>query len=272
MGRTDRTPDQQLHCETGVRKASGLEAEAALRTWRCRAALAGRLSSDSGRLGVAQRPPSMRGKQLATRERFDLAQERLVPHRKAATFMPAHEAAFAPAGGVRQEYSPVLNSTGKAGWIDQPIAGALEMRPGARERPVFRSIGKPGAHRIQEDVSRRGIQMSVIHRKGREPALPEAASPPFPAVDHGRIPPVGDGHRSAEPSWIRRHGDEVKVIRQQAVRPDSNPFLLALLRQQVAVNPVVEWAKERRLAPVSSLGHVMRQARNYEPRDPCHTS
>lgn len=60
------------------------------------------------------------------------------------------------------------------------------------------------------------------------------------------------------------------MVGKQAVRPNCNLLLVALLRQEVTVDPVVERAKEGRLPPVSPLGHVMRQSWNDEPRDSCH--
>jgi hypothetical protein len=52
------------------------------------------------------------------------------------------------------------------------------------------------------------------------------------------------------------------VVWQEAVGPVRDLFLLALLREELAIELIVELAKEGGLAAIAALGYVMSQTRD----------
>ncbi len=65
---------------------------------------------------------------------------------------------------------------------------------------------------------------------------------------------------------------KVDVIGHLAIGPDLDAELAAGLSQPVAIEGAVVVAEEDTLAPVASLGHVMRDARKDDARDTGHAS
>lgn len=145
------------------------------------------------------------------------------------------------------------------------------MRSRTRVRPVLRPVAQRRTDWIEQHVADGGPKMALVHGEGRETSLPEATLPSFSAVDHRRIALVRDGQRAAKAAGICRNGDEMEVIGEEAVRPDRDLLLLAVLGQEIAVIPIVERSKEGRLAPIPPLSHVVGQARHDEASDSCHT-
>ena len=62
--------------------------------------------------------------------------------------------------------------------------------------------------------------------------------------------------------FLRRRGrhEQVDVIGHQTTGPDLNPYLARLFREQIEIDFMVPVLEEDRLAPVSPLGHMMREA------------
>lgn len=217
-------------------------------------------------------PPDGWRKQSAAGQLFNLAQEVIVAEGKTAALMPPDSTALAPRWGALQQLLPVRDSTAQSGHVDQPVARACQMRLDTGVGPIFSAAAQRRPHRIQQDVARCRVKVPVVHGKGSETPLPKAPFPSFSPVDHRGIAPVRDGQRSAQPSWICWHGHQVNMVGKEAVRPDGHLFPLAVFGQEVAVDLVVESAEEGRLAPIASLGHVMRQARDDESSDSGHFS
>ena len=60
------------------------------------------------------------------------------------------------------------------------------------------------------------------------------------------------------------------MIGHQAVRPDRDTMLAALLTQQIAIEFVVGVGEKHVLAPISALGDMMGQTGNDETGDAGH--
>jgi len=72
-----------------------------------------------------------------------------------------------------------------------------------------------------------------------------------------RLPAVGDQ-------------DQMDMIGHQAVGPDRDTMLAALLTQQIAIEFVVGIGEKHVLAPISALGDMMGQTGNDETSDAGH--
>ena len=62
----------------------------------------------------------------------------------------------------------------------------------------------------------------------------------------------------------------MNVIGHQAVSPHLHPGFAHLLRQKVEIDLLVAVLEEDRLAPIASLRHVVRQARNDDASEARH--
>jgi hypothetical protein len=114
--------------------------------------------------------------------------------------------------------------------------------------------------------------MELVHRKRAESTLPEVAAPPLSAVDPGRVPAVRSGQSPAESLGGFGNRDQVNVIRHQAVGPDGDAVAAAGLGQELPVEAVVRRFQKRRLAPIASLGDVVRISWKDESSGAWHMS
>ncbi len=194
---------------------------------------------------------------IPTRRRRDFTQEGLVSQRDATALMAPQTAPLAPTRRIGEQCAPVGNASGKATHVDQVVLTKAQVSSRARVGPIHRAVGQAGAHRIHQDIASRGIQVRLVHRKGGEPPLPKAAGPALPPVDDGCVASVRLPDTACEAPCGGRNRDEVNVVGKQAVSPDRDRQPLALLGQELSVELVVESAEERRLPPVSSLGHMV---------------
>ena len=83
---------------------------------------------------------------------------------------------------------------------------------------------------------------------------------PLPQVVIARKIGVGAAHRLRHRGRTLGHGDEVNVIRHQAVAPNREALLCTVVPEQVQVERVVSIFKEDSLATVAALGDVVGDA------------
>jgi len=69
--------------------------------------------------------------------------------------------------------------------------------------------------------------------------------------------------------WLQ---DQVHVVGHQAIGPYRNARLQGLLGQQIEIDFLVAVFKEDGLAPVATLGNMMRKPRNHDPSESSHAS
>jgi len=75
-------------------------------------------------------------------------------------------------------------------------------------------------------------------------------------------PPEGIG--------LRRHEDQLNVVRHQALSPYLDASLERLLGQQIAVDLLAAFLEEDGFAPVATLRDVVRKTRNHNVRQSSH--
>jgi hypothetical protein len=130
----------------------------------------------------------------------------------------------------------------------------------------------PGANRILVHIAERRLQMGCVKRKRGEALLPEMSGPAAPGIDElGKV----SVHRAKEPCQrigVVRHDDQVDVIRHQAVSPDCDTGCSGALSKERAVEPVIPFSEEDRLAAGAALCDVVGQAGNDDARNSRHAS
>jgi hypothetical protein len=78
-------------------------------------------------------------------------------------------------------------------------------------------------------------------------------------------PGIGAMHarqRPAQAVGVRRHQDQVHMVRHQTPRPHFHLGREAMGRKQVAIERVVVIAEERPRPPIATLGDMVRQTGN----------
>ena len=63
----------------------------------------------------------------------------------------------------------------------------------------------------------------------------------------------------------------MNVVGHKAISPYRNPRLQCLLSQEIEIDFVVAVFKEDGLAPVATLGYMMRQPRDHDASQSSHT-
>ena len=84
-----------------------------------------------------------------------------------------------------------------------------------------------------------------------------------PCIDISGIVPVHT-EGPPQPIFVRRHRDDMHMVRHQAVGPNLDPRPFRSLREQIKIQRIVAIFKKRPLAPVAPLGYVMGNAREDE--------
>jgi hypothetical protein len=92
----------------------------------------------------------------------------------------------------------------------------------------------------------------------------------MPRVDEARIAPVRVGERAPQSIRVGRHDDDMNVVGHEAIGPDLGSGPGHRFGQQLAIQDIIAILEEGLLAPVTALGDVVGQARQYEARKANH--
>jgi NADPH-dependent 2,4-dienoyl-CoA reductase/sulfur reductase-like enzyme len=167
---------------------------------------------------------------------------------------------------ITERREPLEDGAGRR----QTVVPPAEVRPHAGPAPVPSARDQTCPHGVQRHVADGGREVRLVHDDRSEPALPEAARALAARMDDAGATPVRAGQRPAQPVFVGRNQNEVRVIGHQAPGPDLHTRLGARLRQQIAIEGVVILPEECPRPAVAALGHVMRQTGNDEPRETGH--
>ena len=146
-----------------------------------------------------------------------------------------------------------------SGW---PVRCPARMLGRAAPRPVERGAAQPGPNRIELDIPHAPEQMRLVHGKRGKPRLPEMPAPALALVDKASVAPVGFGEGPRKAGLVRRHGNDVNMVRHQAICPDLSLRPLAPSREEIKLRAIVIIGEESSLTPVAALRDVMRHVRN----------
>lgn len=167
---------------------------------------------------------------------------------------------------VVEEAAPVGDQMVEAASLDEAVLGDAEMGASARPGPVLRPGGQPRPLRVALDIAQGRKRMRLVHGARAETTLPEIATPTLAPIDGDAVAPVSVGNRLRHAHAARRHEDQMNVVGHQAPRPDGDPAGPAMLAEELDVEPVIVVAEEHQLAPVATLGDVVRDVGHDRPR------
>ncbi len=122
----------------------------------------------------------------------------------------------------------------------------------ARPRPLGRVRRKPRANRVQLHVARTRQEIILIHRERGEPALPQKPAPPLAEIDTPRIVAVQPALHRRQRILVRRHEDEVDVVRHQTIGEHLDIFRPAARGKAREVSRVVLSVEESLLTEVAA--------------------
>ena len=171
---------------------------------------------------------------------------------------------------VIEEAAPVRDQMIEGARLDESVVGDAEMCPGAGPRPVLRPRYQPRPVRVAFDVAQSRERVRLIHRAGAETSLPEIAAPALAPVDDEAVATMGVGDGRGHRLAGRWHQDQMDVVGHQAPSPDGYLPGTAMLTQQLDIKSVVVVTEEHRLAPIATLGDVVRHVRDDRARELGH--
>ena len=92
--------------------------------------------------------------------------------------------------------------------------------------------------------------------------MPEMPTPALARVDKACVAPVGFGEGPRKAGLVRRHGNDVNMVRHQAISPDPGLRPLAPSCEEIKIGAIILIGEEGSLTPVAALRDVMRHVRN----------
>src|SRR3982074_140708 len=128
----------------------------------------------------------------------------------------------------------------------------------ARTAPrIILSAGdEAGPNRVQFDIPSGRERVPIVHDVRSEASLPQVTAPALAPVDLRRVAPVCFTDGAAEAIGRSRNGDEVDVVRHEAVRPDLDPATVGPFCEESHVEEIIVRAEERPLSTVTALRDV----------------
>ena len=180
---------------------------------------------------------------------------------------------MAHAGGG--EWAGVEDGLPVAGVVDvgpveevEEVGGVLveDVRLGARPREGVGALGEAGAEGVEVDVGEGFDEVVAAERAGVEAVLPEMAAAAVEAIESLGVEAVGFAEGEGERALVLRHGDQVDVVRHQAVAEDVEGVIACLAAERVEVEEPIGVGAEDGDAVVAALGDVMRCADRDNPR------
>jgi hypothetical protein len=123
------------------------------------------------------------------------------------------EVVFRIEAGV-QEGAPIIDPRPRGRRVDDRIGGQPEMPAGARPAPILGPCRQAGPYRVELHVADARVEMCLVEREGGEAALPQMPAPALTLVHFPRVAPVRRPERGPQPVRMRRHQDEVDMVRR----------------------------------------------------------
>lgn len=135
---------------------------------------------------------------------------------------------------------------------------------------MFRALAQARPHRIEFDIADRRNQVGFVQDARVKSLLPKVAPPPLALIDVPAVRPVRRSKQPRKAVRLIRNGNNMDMIRHQAICPDLHARVSLGTRQQCDVAPVVTILEKRGLTASTALRYVMRVVRNNEPRHTRH--
>jgi len=136
--------------------------------------------------------------------------------------------------------------------------GRQAVSGGARPREGFGFRYQAGADRVQLGVAQGGPEVRRVQRAGIVAALPDVARGRVQGVKIGRVTSMDLLERRGERVGPLRDGDQVHVVRHEAVTEQGEAMQPASVPEELQVDEAGGVGFEDELARVAALGDVMR--------------
>lgn len=221
------------------------------RTRRCRQTCLHALSFDVVGRSEQQPPPHMTSKVVKQCHRNRLPQ-------------PVFPAKFPLERRIAQ--GPELSSVG-----DQGVTAVTKMVrcTAPRAGKQFRGQADPGHVTLNE---RQNIQhpLTRLHRMRPKPPLPERSPTTVALIEPSHVPAAHILHHTSQCVFATGQKKQVHMIRQQDIAECGHPSIPNCIAQNIEVSLPVLIVSEDGAVVVSTLNHVMNQARKHQACLPRH--
>ena len=123
---------------------------------------------------------------------------------------------------------PIAGIVYHAGHVaEERIGFTAQVCVGAAPRPIAGLVDEPRPNRVEFDIAQGGRKMLLVHHERRETPLPQIPPPSFAEVDVTRVTLVRFADGAAQPLERFRHGDQMDMVRHQAIGLDTDPVPVA---------------------------------------------
>jgi hypothetical protein len=163
--------------------------------------------------------------------------------------------------GLADPIAPVGRRVRPVGQRDEAVRLLAAMQRGARPRVSPRLTAEASLDGIAFDVNHGLVQMRFVERAGEEAVLPQVPTAAVHAIDVLRVAEMRAADRLRQGLFAARRGDEMNVVRHEAVAVNPKADSLRLLGQQVKIDAIVVFHKEDSLTIIAPLRYVMRAIR-----------
>jgi len=100
--------------------------------------------------------------------------------------------------------------------------------------------------------------------------LPQMSTPVLPEIDHATIATMRLAYSAAQSVFSCRNGDQMHMIRHQAIGPDLHLTFSAPFGQQGDVGTIIVIVEEGLHSSVAALSYMVRNTGSYDTSDSCH--
>lgn len=162
--------------------------------------------------------------------------------------------------GLAKEETPVIDTAGTAEELhieEPPAIVAAEVCFRAAPFVVNCLLNQGCAHRIGFDLVEGRPKVRLSHRARVETVLPEVAGTMASGVEVLGETAVHTAQQDGEGIFLRRDGDEMYVVRHQAVSEDAYFGVCGLFAKEIEVDEVIGTSSEDDSAGGSALGDLM---------------
>ena len=132
-------------------------------------------------------------------------------------------------------------------------------------------VHKIGVDRVRFHILGHHPNVAVFDRAGIEPRLPDVAAGSTAGVPVARVCRIGASQDAGHGVRALGDGQQVDVIGHQAIRPDDQAELAAVLPEHVEVDGAVLIGEKGGLPAISPGGYVVRKARHDNAGETGHS-